>query len=441
MKFAGQKIRSFGFGGVHPKENKSSTEDKQIENFHLPHKVIIPLNQHLGKPAKSVVNKGDIVKEAQLIAERDGKFSANIHTSIPGKVLDVGHYASVNDLKVPSIIIQLEGELKKGNEKEADWRKLSNENIIKRVGDAGVVGMGGATFPADIKLSIPPEKKVDTLIINGVECEPFLTCDYRLMLERTEEILDGIALLKKILGVKRVIIGIELNKKEAIKKFINTIKDKEIEVAPLRIRYPQGGEKQLIKAVMNKEVPSGGLPFDVGVVVSNVATILAMREAVLYNRPLTERVVTISGDLVKKPGNYKIKIGTPLQDIIEEVGLTRDADKIIFGGPMMGMTVTSLETPITKGTSGILFLSSKLDKKLKYDKFRDCVHCSKCLMVCPIGLNPALLSITSEKQRYDDIKRYDILDCIECGCCNYVCPANRPIVQLIKIGKLNQPRS
>lgn len=438
MKFADLKVRSFGLGGIHPEENKQYAKDHFIENFHIPHKVIITLSQHLGKPAKPLVKKGDLVSEGQLIGEKDGKFSANIYSSIPGKVLDVGAYPSPNNQKAPSVVIQLEGEFKKGKEEQTDWQKLKKEKIIERITQSGIVGMGGATFPTDIKLSIPPGKKVDTLIINGVECEPFLTCDYRLMIERTNEIIEGIKILKKVLNVKKVFIGIELNKKDAIMKFINAASKKGMEVIPLKVKYPQGGEKQLIKAITEKEVPSGGLPFDVGVVVYNIGTVLAVRDAVIFQKPFIERVVTVTGDIVKKPGNYKIKIGTTLKEIIDEVELKQDAGKIIFGGPMMGLSVTSLETPVTKGTCGILFLSKKQEKKIKYDKYRDCVHCSKCLKSCPAGLNPAMLSILSEKEKYEDMSEYNINDCMECGCCNYVCPANRPIVQLIKLGKLNK---
>ena len=437
LKFAGLNIKSFGRGGVHPKGNKHIAKDHAIDNFHIPQKVYISLSQHLGKPAKPVVNKGDIVTEGQLVGEMDGMFSANIHTGVPGKVVDVGNYLTINNFKVPTVVIQFEGELTKDNDKKEDWLKLLKENIIEKVTNAGIVGMGGAAFPAHIKLNVPPEKKINFLIINGTECEPYLTCDYRLMMEKSDELLEGIKILQKVLDVKKAYIGIELNKKDTIKKYKElTLNNKDgIEVVPLRVRYPQGGEKQLIKAVIKKEVPSGGLPFDVGALVSNVGTILAIREAVLFDKPLTERVVSVTGTIVKKPGNYKMKIGTPVSDIIEEVGLTEGPSKIIFGGPMMGMAVSSTDVGITKGTSGILFLSTKEDK-VKYNEFRDCVHCSKCVLACPSGLNPAILSILSENEKTDMLKENNILDCIECGCCNYVCPANRPIVQFVKLGKL-----
>ncbi len=437
MKFSGLKIKSFHKGGIHPGENKFHTREHHIENFHIPHKAVIPLIQHLGKPAKPIVSKGDIVQEGQLIGEKDGMFSANVHSSIPGKVTNIGSFPSLNNLKVPSVVIQFEGELKKGNEKKSDWKKLKKEKIIELVTRAGVVGMGGACFPANIKLSPPPDKKIDAFIINGVECEPFLTCDYRLMIEKTDEIITGIEIIRKVLDIKKVYFGIELNKKDAIKKFQSKAADAGIEIVPLKVRYPQGGEKQLIRAVTGRDVPSGGLPFDIGVIVHNVGTILAIRDAVEFNKPLIERTLTVTGSIVKKPGNYKIKIGTPITDIIEEVGLKEDPAKVILGGPMMGITASSLDAPVIKGTSGILFLSEKEEKKTGYDKYSNCIRCSKCLDACPSGLHPAMLSILAENQEYETMKKYDILDCIECGCCNYTCPAHRPIVQFVKLGKLN----
>ncbi len=440
MKFVGLTIKAFNKGGVHPKENKHYTEQLPIENLHIPQTATIPLIQHLGKPAKPVVNKGDTIAEGQLIGEMDGFVSANIHSSIPGKVINIGNFPSLNNLKVPSIVIQLEGEFNKAKEEKFNWKKLKKEEIIKRITRAGIVGMGGATFPTHVKLSIPPGKNINAFIVNGAECEPFLTCDYRLMIEKTDEIIEGTQIIRKVLGVRNIYIGIELNKKDVIKKFKEKVDDTDIEVVPLKVRYPQGGEKQLIKAVLNKEVPSGGLPFDVCAVVHNVGTILAIRDAVLFNKPLIERVVTVTGQIVKKPGNYKIKIGTSVKEIIEEIGLTEDADKVILGGPMMGIVASSLDVPVTKGTSGILILSAKEEEKIRYDEYRDCIHCSRCLMYCPIGLHPAMLSILAENERYEEMKEYNILDCIECGCCNYVCPADRPIVQFMKIGKLNQKK-
>lgn len=428
--------RTFKKGGIKVKENKSLTENLPITNFHIPQKVIIPLTQHIGKPARPVVKKGDLVSEGQLIGEKDGRISANIHSSIPGKVIELGNYPYLTNLKAPSVVIQLEGEFKKGNSIRTDWLSLSEEEILKSIENAGIVGMGGATFPTDVKLAPPENKIIDTFIVNGAECEPYITADYRLMLEKTEEILEGIKIIKKIIKPKNIFIGIEDNKKSAIKKFKEAIAKKDgIKVVSLKTKYPQGGEKQLIKAILNREVPSGGLPFDVGVIVSNVGTVFAIYEAVVYNKPLIERVVTVTGKIVKNPGNYKIKIGTLIKDIIEEVGVKDEIGKIILGGPMMGINIAYDETPITKGTSCVLFLSKKEAEKFNYSDFNPCIHCGKCLSVCPIGLNPSLLSILGENSRWLEMRNYNVLDCIECGCCSFVCPSFRPIVQFIKIGK------
>ena len=436
MWYSGLKIKTFRPGGIKPAEHKEITEEKKIINFHIPQKVVIPLNQHTGKPARPVVKKGDIVSEAQLIGEKDGKISANIHSSIPGKVIDIGNYPVLCDLKSPCVVIQLEGEFKTGTPPKDDWERLDKEELLKRIEDAGIVGMGGATFPTDVKYSPPPSKKIDTLIINGVECEPYLTADYRLMLEKTDEIIEGIKIARKILGIDRVFIGIEFNKKKAIKKFKTSIPSKEnIFVVPLKVKYPQGAEKQLIKAILKREVPSGGLPFDVGVIVSNIGTIYAIRDAVLYKRPLIERVVTITGKIVKNPGNYKIRIGTLISDIIKEVGIREDIGKIIIGGPMMGINVATQDTPVTKGTSGILFLSKKEAHKVNYTNYQACIHCAKCVFSCPMLLNPSMLSILGEMEKWEEMNNYNVLDCIECGCCSFVCPSQRPIVQFIKIGK------
>ncbi len=436
MRYAGLKVRTFKRGGVHPEEFKYFSEDKAIDNFPIPQKVVIPLLQHLGKPAKPLVKKGDIVKEGDLIGEKDGPISANIHSSVPGKVVDVKKVAVANNNRVPAVIIKTEGEFNKGNEEKQEWENLSKEDILEIIKNAGIVGMGGATFPTDIKLNPPADKKIDSLIINGVECEPFLTTDYRLMLEKSEEIIEGIKILNKLVDAENIYIGIELNKKEAIKKLKKlSEKEKKIKVVPLKVKYPQGGEKQLINAILKKEVPGGALPFEVGAIVSNVATVYAIREAVLYNKPLIERVVTVTGPIVKKPGNYKIKIGTLVKDVLDEVGIEGEISKLIIGGPMMGFAVNSDEIPVTKGTSGIVVFGEKEEKRVRYNDFESCIKCSKCLMACPISLNPSMLSILGEYNKWDEMKEWNLMDCIECGSCSFVCPANRPIVQFIKMGK------
>lgn len=429
-------IRTFRRGGIHPHERKSLTENCPIENLPLPVRAVIPLCQHLGKPGLAVVKKGDTVSEGQLIAQKDGPCSAHVHSSITGKVMDVAPCFTPSGTKSDCVVIHLEGTFKRGRMEKPDWTGFGREEILKRISDAGVVGLGGATFPTDLKLSVPPGKKVEHLILNGAECEPYLTCDDRLMREKPEEIIEGVRIIKKLLNNVKAFIGIETNKREAIHALSRHIRPADgIAIVPLKVKYPQGGEKQLITAITGKEVPSGGLPYDVAALVVNAATAHAVREAVLFRQPLIERVVTVTGSIVKKPGNYKIRIGTLLCDVIADVGLTEEAARIVFGGPMMGLAVVSPETPVTKSTSGILFLSEREERRIRYDSFRACVHCAKCLKACPVSLNPCMLSVLGEFGDYDGMKKYDIMDCIECGCCNYVCPSFRPIVQLIKIGK------
>ncbi|MBN1898585.1 MAG: electron transport complex subunit RsxC [Spirochaetes bacterium] len=435
MWYSGLKIKTFRTGGVHPHEYKGLTEECSIINFPVPQKVIIPLSQHIGKTAKALVKKGDMVSEYQLIGQKDGKISANVHSSIPGKVVDVV-MACILNYQVLSVVIQLEGEFKTGNLKKDEWEPLKKEEILKRIESAGIVGMGGAGFPTDFKLSPPPDKKIDTLLVNGVECEPYLTSDYRLMMEKTDEIVEGIKIVKKVLGVRTVFLGIELNKKKAIKKFKDRLtSESNIHVVPLKVKYPQGGEKQLIKAILKRQVPSGGLPFDVGVIVSNIATVYAVREAVLFQKPLTERVVTVAGTIVEKCGNYKIRVGTTVSEVIKEVGIHGPIGKVIMGGPMMGINVSTVEAPVMKGTSGILFFSEKEARSIDYSFYKPCIHCSKCLEACPVNLNPSMLSILGEMEKWEDMKGYHLQDCIECGCCSFVCPSRRPIVGWVKAGK------
>ncbi len=436
MRYIGLKVKTFKSGGVHPDDFKKYSKNVPIDNAPIPVKVVIPLSQHLGKPAKVLVKKGDVVTEGQLIGEKDGPISANIHSSVPGKVIDVKKLPVPTNNRVLSVVIKTEGEFNTAPTDETDWMSLSKEEILNRIKDAGIVGMGGATFPTDIKLNPPKDKIIDSLIINGVECEPFLTTDYRLMIEKTEEIIEGIKIIQKLLEVENVFIGIELNKKDAIKKLKKVVKKDDIKIVPLKEKYPQGGEKQLIKAVLNREVPTGGLPFEIGVVVSNVATVYAVRDAVKYNKPLTDRVVTVTGPIVKKPGNYKVKIGTLVKDLLDEVGIDGEIEKLIIGGPMMGISVNTDEIPVTKGTSGILVMGKKEEKKIKYDNFSSCIKCSKCLMVCPIKLNPSMLSVLGEYDKWTEMSDWNLMDCIECGSCSYICPANRPIVQFIKMGKI-----
>ena len=432
-------LKTFSKGGVHPAENKL-TADKPIEKAGLPKQVTIPIAQHIGAPSKPVVKKKDQVKVGDVIAKSEGFVSANIHSSVSGSVAKVDNAVDPSGFRKPCVIINVEGdEWNENIDTTPDLIKdfsLSAQEIRDKVSEAGIVGLGGATFPSHVKLSVPEGKKVDTLIINGVECEPYLTADHRVMLERAEEMLIGIQLLKKALGVNRVLIGIENNKPDALEHIQNLVNDKEgIEVYPLKVKYPQGGEKQLIKALINREVPSGGLPLDVGVVVHNVGTSLAVYEAVQKNKPLIERVITVTGKSITKPSNFMVRIGTPVKEVIEAAGgLPEDTGKVVNGGPMMGKALNSLDIPVVKGTSGILVIP---EKEAKRDKEQNCIRCAKCVSVCPMGLEPYLLKQLAQLERFEDLEKNDVMDCMECGSCAFECPADLPLLDYIRYGKVN----
>jgi len=432
-------FKTFKKGGVHPPENKISAE-KKIETLQIPAVVTIPISQHLGAPAGVIVKKGDKVKTGQIIAKSSGYISANIHSSVSGTILKIDETLDSTGYKKLAIAITVEGdEWETTIDRSTDLKKeikYSSDEIIKKIEESGVVGLGGATFPSHVKISIPKGKKADILIINGVECEPYLTSDHRLMLEKADEMLIGIQIIMKALDVKRAVIGIENNKPDAIEHLTKVSKNYQgIEICPLKVKYPQGGEKQLIKAIINREVPSGKLPIDVGTVVHNVGTVFAVYEAVQKNKPLIERVVTITGKSVKNPSNYWVRIGTPISALIEAAGgLPEDTGKIINGGPMMGKTVTSTEVPVTKGTSGILLVPQQESER---GEIQNCIRCAKCVFVCPMGLEPYLLMPYAEKQLWDEAEKSKILDCIECGSCSYTCPSFRPLLDYIRLGKSN----
>jgi electron transport complex protein RnfC len=430
-------LKTFHKGGVHPPENKLSA-DKKIETLALPKLVNIPVSQHLGVPAKLIVNKNDYVKVGQLIAEQGGFVSANIHSPVSGKVIKIDNVPDTAGYKRLAVTIQVEGdEWDASIDRSFDIKKdfnSSSEEIIKKIQEAGIVGLGGATFPSHVKLMPPKDSKPEVLIINGVECEPYLTSDHRLMLEKGIEMLVGTKLLMSALKVEKAFVGIENNKPDAIKHLTELSKDfKGIEVVPLKVQYPQGGEKQLIKAVTGREVSSGGLPIAVGTVVHNVGTAYAVYEAVQKNKPLFERVVTITGKSLKNPGNYLVRFGTPVKDLIDAAGgLPEDTGKIISGGPMMGKALNTTDVPITKGTSGILILP---DDESKRREVKPCIRCAKCVTVCPMGLEPFLLMTLSEKGLYERSEKEDVMDCIECGSCSYTCPSDRPLLDYIRLGK------
>lgn len=430
-------LKTFPVGGVHPPENKLS-EGKPITDLPLPAQVVIPVAQHIGAPATAIVNKGDTVKAGQIIATSKGFVSANIHSSVSGKVNKIDLMPDSTGYKQMSVVIDVAGDEWEESIDRTDHLvqniSLSKEDIVKRCLESGIVGLGGATFPSHVKLSVPPGKKCDVLIINGVECEPYLTSDHQLMMEKSEEILTGVTLLMKALGVGKAMIGIENNKPDAIEK-LGKLAEKYsgISVHALKVKYPQGGEKQLIKALINREVPSGRLPIDVGTVVHNTGTAFAVYEAVQKNKPLFERVVTITGKSVANPGNFRVRIGTPVSALIEAAGgLPGDTGKIVNGGPMMGKALSSPDVPVVKGTSGIILFPGNESKRVKSHA---CIRCSKCISVCAMSLEPYLLMTLTEKSLFEKAEKEKITDCMECGSCSYVCPAGRPLLDYIRLGK------
>ena len=430
-------LKTFPAGGVHPPENKL-TANIPIEYLPVPESVTIPVSQHIGAPAVPVVNKGDTVKAGQLIAAGKGFVTANIHSSVSGKVSRIDTIIDGTGFKQTSIAIDVEGdEWIETIDRSKDILKeikLTPEEITKRCLESGIVGLGGATFPSHVKLSVPTGKKCDILIINGVECEPYLTSDHRLMLERGEELLTGITILMKALKVEKAMVGIENNKPDAVAHLTKLATGfKGISVNPLKVKYPQGAEKQLIKALINREVPSGRLPLEVGAVVHNVGTAFAVYEAVQKNKPLFERVVTVTGKSLTKPGNYVVRTGTPIRKLIEAAGgMPGDTGKIVNGGPMMGKAVNNIDVPVVKGMSGVILFPEKESSR---QVVQPCIRCAKCVSACALNLEPYLLMTLSEKGMFERAEAERITDCMECGSCSYTCPAGRPLLDYIRLGK------
>ncbi len=430
-------LKTFSLGGIHPPENKFSA-GKTIEALPIPTQVAIPIAQHIGAPAKPIVKKGDQVKVGTLIAEAAGFVSANIHSSVSGTVFKIDDIVDASGYKKPAIIINVEGdEWESSINQSKDLAKeisASPEEIIKKIAAAGIVGLGGATFPSHVKLSVPPGKKCDVLILNAVECEPYLTADHQLMLEKGDEIMVGTQILMKALSVDKAIIGIENNKKDAIQHLTQLASSYPgITIEPLKVQYPQGGEKQLIDACIKRQIPSGKLPIEVGAVVQNVGTTVAVYEAVQKNKPLFERVVTVTGKSVSKPSNFLTRIGTSINSLIEAAGgLPEDTGKIVGGGPMMGKALTTTEVPVTKGSSGVLIIKKE---EANRKKMQNCIKCGKCISVCAMGLEPYLLMTVSQKGVWDRAEQEKIMDCIECGSCSFTCPSQRPLLDYIRLGK------
>ncbi|MCQ2310489.1 MAG: electron transport complex subunit RsxC [Paludibacteraceae bacterium] len=431
-------MSTFKIGGVHPKDNKIYSAHQPITECALPKQAIIPLAQHIGAPAKPVVQKGDKVKVGQLLAEAGGFVSANVHSGVSGTVTKIDTTIDAWGMKMPAIFIDVEGdEWMEGIDRTSDVIRECNldpKEIVDKIAKAGIVGLGGACFPTHVKLCPPPGQKAEVLIVNGVECEPYLTCDHQLMLEHGEEVVIGIQIVMRALGISRAIIGIEKNKPDAIARMTELAqKTLGVEVKPLKLKYPQGGEKQLIDACIGRQVASGALPISTGAVVDNVATIYAIYEAVQKNKPLISRVMTVTGKSVAKPGNYLVRFGTPLAQVVELAGgIPEDTGKIIGGGPMMGRAMNNIDMPAHKRTSGLLFLPEKESRR---GEVENCIRCGKCVSACPMGLEPYLLSRQSELKMYDEMEAHDIMDCIECGCCQFTCPSHRPLLDYVRSGK------
>ena len=439
-------IRTFRIGGIHPDENKL-TNDAVTKVAALPKQAIFPLSQHIGAPAKPVVQKGDKVKVGTLLAEAGGFVSAPIYSSVSGTVLKIDTAIDATGYRKPVIIINVEGDEWEETIDRSDkletveaHPELTPEEIVSRVKDAGIVGMGGAGFPTFIKLTPPPTAKAECVIINAVECEPYITADFRLMMEKADEILVGLELLMIAAKVTKGYIGIETNKPAAIELLTQKCAEKfngtqyQVEVVPLKQRYPQGGEKQLVDAVIQRQVPAPpAIPVNVGAIVQNVGTAFAVYEAVMKHKPLFERYTTVTGKKLQNPSNFLVRMGTPMKDLIDACGGMPEGDnKLLAGGPMMGKALTSTEVPICKGTNSVTIIS---DDEARRKEPQPCIRCAKCVLVCPMGLEPYLLAKLSEVKNWERCEREDIVSCIECGSCQFTCPAYRPLLDNIRLGK------
>ncbi|MDO4955391.1 MAG: electron transport complex subunit RsxC [Bacteroidales bacterium] len=431
-------MKTFRIGGVHPAENKLSA-GKPIVVADLPKQAVFPLSQHIGAPAVPCVAKGDVVKVGTKIADAGGFVSAPIFSSVSGKVNKIDAIVDASGYRKPAIFIDVEGDEWEETIDRTDTLvkecDLDAKAIVEKIKNAGVVGMGGACFPCHVKLSPPPGSKPECVIVNAVECEPYLTADHQLMLEHPDEILVGVKLVMKAANVTKGYIGIENNKPDAIKLMTEKAAQyPDIEIVPLKVKYPQGGEKQLIDAVIRRQVPAPpALPVSVGAIIQNVGTMYAIYQAVQKNKPLFERIVTVTGKSLQNPSNFLARMGTPMSQLIDACGgLPEDTGKVIGGGPMMGKALMNTEVPICKGSSGVLIMNEKEAKRANPDP---CIRCAKCVSACPMGLEPYLLATCSAKADWDRVEKEDITSCIECGSCQFTCPSHRPMLDMIRLGK------
>jgi electron transport complex protein RnfC len=436
---------TFPKGGVHPPEAKELTEKLAVETMPLPAELELILGQHIGAPCMPVVKRKQEVAEGELVAEVKRGLGVPLHAPAAGSIKALGTSAHPIRVSAPSITIKTDPEAEAPNwETAADWQQLSAEDLLQKVHQAGIIGIGGAGFPTHVKLKPPADSPVDTLLLNGAECEPYITADHRMMLEKAEEIVEGAKILLKILGIKACAIGIEINKPDAIstmKAAVDKLGEPEFTIAveTLEVKYPTGSEKQLIQAITGRKVPAMALPSAVGVVVHNVSTTKAVYDAVVLGKPLIEKVITVSGRGIQKPANLLVKIGTKVKDIVEFCGgTTEDLSRVVLGGPMMGFAVSTLDIPVTKTTSSILFLS---DDEIDTNELSNCIRCGWCLDACPMGLEPKEVGIYVEANRAEDTAQFGVFECFECGSCAYVCPAKRPLVQFVRLAKMKAKRS
>ncbi len=423
--------------GVHPNDHKGQTADLMIQRVPFVDEYVMPLGQHIGAPAKAIVAVGDKVHRGELIAEAGGFISTAIHSPVSGTITEIAPRRYTDGNFRPAIVIKADAfatqRFKHGSPK--DWEAMSTEEFINEVQQAGIVGMGGAAFPSHVKYAIPDGQQINELLINGAECEPYLTNDHRLMVERPDAVIQGIEIVRQKLGAAHATIGVESNKPESIQTLKQYIHDLPISVVSLEVKYPQGAEKMLIKSIYGKEVPAGQLPRDLGIAVNNVGTIVAIADYFEHGMPLIERVVTVSGPGITYPANLIVPLGTPVREVLRFCGGLRDETReVIMGGPMMGTPVASLDTPVLKGTSGILaFTANETSKPTEYN----CIRCGRCLEACPYFLNPSRFARLAKARLYEEMRNINVMDCVECGSCTFACPSNIPIVQHIRTAKNN----
>lgn len=433
-------LSTFSRGGIHISDHKTLTKDRPIRNAPMPSLALVPFSQHIGIPAKPIISIGDHVEETQLIGEPVGLISAAVHSPIPGNVREFKTIYLPNGIKSEAVLIELEGRFSSTGQisSRRNWESLSASELKEILRNSGVVGQGGATFPTHVKFTVPKGRNCDYFLINAAECEPYLSADYRLMLEQPEDIVEGIEIAKRLLKPSRIIIGIEANKPDAIKTLSEVGAPYGIEVAALKEKYPQGAEKNLIEALIRKEVPSGKLPTEVGAIIANIGTLVSICRAVRDEFPVIERVLTVSGAAIREPGNLRVRIGTSVRDIVQECGgFTEEPAKIISGGPMMGFAFMDMDTPITRGTSGILALTAR---EIPDSLQTACISCGRCVAACAMGLTPTQIFKNIEHNRLKEAVQAGLNDCVLCGACAYACPAGIPLVSAFRAARGRQRR-